>query len=259
MHIDWFILFAQIVNFLILVFLLKHFLFGRIIQAMDRREEEIKSRWDESERMRHEAQQTAHECDLRSQSLSDQAQEMLNKARKAAEEEKELLISKARNEVDQAQHRWYQTLLMERKTFLESLRRRSGLYVYETVRKVLTDLADSELEDRIVQSFLNRISSLDDDTLRPFHQTRKAKGVTIVIRSAFTLSPEHKDRIGKTVQEHMKVSFPIRYEVSPQIISGIELMLGGHKLSWSIDDYLEDLEEKFSQTLKEELPSPPLS
>ena len=38
MHIDWFVLFAQIVNFLVLVFLLKHFLYGRILDAMDARQ-----------------------------------------------------------------------------------------------------------------------------------------------------------------------------------------------------------------------------
>ena len=38
MHIDWFVLFCQIFNFLLLVYLLKRFLYGRIIKAMDDRE-----------------------------------------------------------------------------------------------------------------------------------------------------------------------------------------------------------------------------
>ncbi|MGC9325225.1 MAG: hypothetical protein ACP5G0_10815 [Desulfomonilia bacterium] len=259
MHIDWFILFAQIVNFFILVFLLKYFLFDRIIQAMDKREADIESRWNDAERMRKEAAETSHACDLRSQSLDEQAQEMLNRARKKAEEEKEALINKARNEVDQTQKRWYETLALERKTFLENLRRRSGMYVYETVRRVLTDLANSELEDRIVQSFVHRISQIDEESLRPFRETRKAKGVRIIIKTSFPLSGDHRSSIEKTVRDRMNVSFPITYEVAPQIVSGIEMMLGGHKLSWSIDDYLENLEERFSQTLKEELPSSPLA
>jgi len=36
MHIDWFVFFAQIVNLFILMFLLKKFLFGKIIRAMGR-------------------------------------------------------------------------------------------------------------------------------------------------------------------------------------------------------------------------------
>ena len=41
MHIDWFVFFAQIVNFLLLVFLLKKFLYGRIVKAMDERERKV--------------------------------------------------------------------------------------------------------------------------------------------------------------------------------------------------------------------------
>ncbi len=37
MLIDWFTIIAQIINFLVLVALLKYFLYGRILQAMDRR------------------------------------------------------------------------------------------------------------------------------------------------------------------------------------------------------------------------------
>ena len=36
MHIDWFVFFAQIVNFLLLVYLLKKFLYGRICESHGR-------------------------------------------------------------------------------------------------------------------------------------------------------------------------------------------------------------------------------
>ncbi|MDT8272548.1 MAG: F0F1 ATP synthase subunit B, partial [Desulfomonilia bacterium] len=50
MEIDLFTWGAQIVNFLILVALLRHFLYGRIVHAIDTRQEKIASRWDEAER-----------------------------------------------------------------------------------------------------------------------------------------------------------------------------------------------------------------
>jgi F-type H+-transporting ATPase subunit b len=47
--IDWFTVFAQIVNFIILIFLLKRFLYGPIIAAIDKREENISARITEAE------------------------------------------------------------------------------------------------------------------------------------------------------------------------------------------------------------------
>ena len=46
MHIDWFVFAAQIVNFFILVALLKFFLYDRIVKAMDARQARIASRLD---------------------------------------------------------------------------------------------------------------------------------------------------------------------------------------------------------------------
>jgi len=49
MQIDWFTLIAQIVNFLILVWLLKHFLYDRMVDGMDKRREKISSRLKEAD------------------------------------------------------------------------------------------------------------------------------------------------------------------------------------------------------------------
>ena len=56
MLIDPFTVIAQIVNFAILAFLLKHFLYDRVIDAMDRREASIAERLSEAE----QREATAH-------------------------------------------------------------------------------------------------------------------------------------------------------------------------------------------------------
>ena len=57
MQIDWFTVVAQIVNFLILVWLLKKFLYGPIIRAMDDRERRIASRLEEANARERQAQE----------------------------------------------------------------------------------------------------------------------------------------------------------------------------------------------------------
>ena len=49
MLIDWFTVVAQIVNFLVLVALLKHFLYGRLVEAIDAREKRIAARLAEAD------------------------------------------------------------------------------------------------------------------------------------------------------------------------------------------------------------------
>ena len=57
MLIDWFTVIAQIVNFLILVALLKHFLWGRLVRVIDDREQRVATQVAEAEKKNKTAEQ----------------------------------------------------------------------------------------------------------------------------------------------------------------------------------------------------------
>ncbi|MGQ9873571.1 F0F1 ATP synthase subunit B family protein [Leptodesmis sp.] len=57
MLINWFTVFAQVLNFLILVALLQWFLYQPILKVMQKRQTLIAERWQEAERLQAEAQQ----------------------------------------------------------------------------------------------------------------------------------------------------------------------------------------------------------
>ncbi len=253
MHIDLFVLFAQIFNFLVLVFLLKYLLYNRIIGAMDAREARIASQFAEAERMRSEAQQTAREFDTKNRELQEMSEEMMVRAQKASEQEKEKLMDTVRSEVGQVKKRWYETLTREKKAFLEELRRRAGTYIYDTIRQVLSEMADNELEDRMVRVFVMRAQAMDQEQQDRLREALKTGPAAVMIRSAFTLNPDQRRQIEDAVRPYVGEKVSIRYEVQDTQTAGIEMMAHGYKLSWSIADYLSSLEEKFVATLKEEI------
>jgi F-type H+-transporting ATPase subunit b len=253
MHIDLFVLAAQIFNFLVLVFLLKYFLYNRIINAMDAREAKIASRFQEAERLKAEAQQSAREYDERSRQLGEQAEDLMLQAQKAAEREMEQLMDRAREDVEQVRQRWYESMRREKKTFLEGLRRRAGMYVYDTIRKILADMADEEFEEKIVRVFLSRMRTLDASQQNKLRDSLNAGARQVVIQSAFPLNSELHMEIDNAIRGYTGDKVPIKYKLSPDIGGGIELTAHGYKLSWSVDDYLSDLEEKFVRSLKEDL------
>lgn len=253
MHIDLFVLGAQIFNFLVLVFLLKYFLYDRITSAMDAREAGIASRFREAEKLRSEAQQSAREYDERSLRLGEQAEDLMLLARKAAEQEKEQLMDSVRVEVDQVRQRWYESMALEKKAFLEGLRRRAGTYVFDTIRNVLGDLADEELEARIVQAFVARLRAMEGPQRELLRESLNAGAKMVVVKTSFPLNPEGRGEIDEIVRSYAGEKVPIRYSVSRDIGAGIELTAHGYKLSWSVGDYLSDLEEKFARSLKDEI------
>jgi F-type H+-transporting ATPase subunit b len=117
MHIDWFVFFCQIFNFLLLMYLLKRFLYGRIIKAMDDREAKIAARFADADELKKKANEEAELYEKRNQALSETKDKMLNEATMAADAKRKELMEKVREEVDQLKTRWQDMLVRDRMLF----------------------------------------------------------------------------------------------------------------------------------------------
>ena len=251
MHIDWFVFFAQIVNFLILLFLLKKFLYGRIINAIDARETKIAMRFAEAERSQEEARESSLQYEKRLQELQSLSEEMLNKARADAEAYRTELMEKVHQDVEHIQNRWLDTLRSERENFFRELRKLAGAQVYAITRRVLKDLADIELEQRIIQILTERIETLnaeEKDKIR----TMMTAGERITIQSAFDIPSEYREKLNEAIYRSIGSGINVAYEKSDDVMTGYELRVNGYKIAWSMKDYLDTLEEKFYHVLYEE-------
>jgi F-type H+-transporting ATPase subunit b len=251
MHIDWFVFFAQIVNFLILMALLKKFLYGRIIGAMDAREARISATFAEAEKAREEASRSVLLCEQQLKDIQSASDEMINKARAEVDAYRRELMDQARKEVDEIQNRWTETLRSERENFFQELRRLTGTQVYAITRRVLKDLADMDLEQRIVQILTERIEMMNREE-RERIRTLMTAGEKITIQSAFDIPPEAREKLNSIIRQSIGSGIDVAYEKSEDVMSGYELRIDGYKIAWSMKDYLDTLEEKFYHVLYEE-------
>jgi F-type H+-transporting ATPase subunit b len=252
MHIDWFVLFCQIFNFLLLVYLLKRFLYGRIIKAMDDREAKIVARFADAEDMKVKATEAAGLYEKRNQLLNEAKEQMLNEATMAADTKRKELMEKVRVEVDQVKARWQDMLVREKDAFFSDLRQRAAKQLYATARKALRDLADADLEERIVDEFLRRVKELDAEKSVQIRKAISGGGNNVIIQSAFSISEQRRAQIEEVLKKQITNGFTIRYLQQPDIVSGIELRVNGHKIAWSLNEYLEALVESLTETLQKE-------
>ena len=252
MHINWFVFLAQIFNFLLLMYLLKRFLYGRILKAMDDREAKIAARFAEAEDLKVKANEEAVLYEKRNQMLNETKDRMLNEATMAADAKRKELMEKVRVEVDQVKIRWQDMLSREQDAFFYDLRQRAAKELYATARKALRDLADADLEERIVDEFLRRVKALDEEKSVQIRDAIKGGGNQVIIQSAFSISTSRQAQIEEVLKKQITNSFTMRYMIQPEIVSGIELRVNGHKIAWSLNDYLETLVESLTETLQKE-------
>ena len=250
MQIDWFTVGAQIVNFLVLVWLLKHFLYGPITQAMERREQRVKDRLREAELTKQEAENEARAFEEKQEDLKRQSERMLNEARASAEEERKVLERQAREEVDTRRREWLHQLETERASFLSQLRDRSTEQFYALAARALDDLGNADLEDQMAFGFIKRLESLQGKAKEDLAHECAAAGGKLTVHSRFALSSEARRRVTAAIHRELGKTLQPEYETRGQGTSGIELKAGSLTVSWGFESYLDGLqraiEEQFS-------------
>lgn len=252
MQVDWFTVVAQIINFLVLVGLLKHFLYGPIIRAMDEREKRIAHRLHEAEEREKRAEEEAQSHRKAREELERKRSEMLEQAKQEAEQKRRKLIGSARQEVDEMQSRWRESLRQEHDSFLGEMRDQAARQVCAITRRVMRDLGDERLEARIVEVFLDRLGEMDDDARKQMGDAVRSSSDSLTVVSSFELPDEERGKVTEALKACFSGSLRPNFTTSEDLICGIELRAGGRKIAWSVNEYLDALRDSLSQALAEE-------
>src|SRR5471030_3083536 len=100
MLIDWFTVGAQVLNFLILVWLLKRFLYKPILHAIDEREKLIATQLAQADAKKAEAQKDRDEFQHKNDAFDQERAALLKKATDEARAERDRLLGEARKDAD---------------------------------------------------------------------------------------------------------------------------------------------------------------
>jgi F-type H+-transporting ATPase subunit b len=253
--INWFIFSAQIINFLILVAVLQRFLYRPIIRAMDRREKTIRDRLETAERSQQEAKQEAEHNRQLQQEFTDRQTAMLAQAKAEVEQTRQTLLQAARAEVEATQARWQTSIQQQKDSFLLELRHQAVQQIEQTARHALLDLANVELEQQIMSTFLQRLSNLAGEDQQLLQNLVVSKQEAIAIYSTFEIPAAERQALLQTLQQQLSTPAKLQFEIKPDLLCGIELRAAGSKLSWSIESYLEALEATLAAVFDEETDS----
>jgi len=254
MQIDWITVSAQIVNFLVLAWLLHRFLYGPIVRAMERREQRIAQRLSDAEKKREEAENEARAFHQQQQALEERRELLLAEARAAAEAERRRLNEEARADVAAQKQAWLDEIERQKPEFLRTVRQRAQENFYDLARRALGDLADVGLETQICRAFQEKLAALDPAVKTRLAEAGHKTAEGAIVRSRFTLPPEAQHAIEKTIQDEILEEIPVHFRNDQDVLGGIELRLGGQTVSWSLDAYLEALEAQVEQVFGEHSP-----
>ncbi|WP_432737496.1 ATPase [Maridesulfovibrio sp. FT414] len=244
MLLDWFTIFAQILNFFVLMVLLKLFLYGPIVNAMQARKEQVAAEMAGVRAARAEAEALSVRLDSEREELDERAAEVMARIHAESEEWRRQAEESARAEIETMRDEWLAALGREKEAVALNLRKRLVHEVAKTAARMVRDLADSELEEFVLGGFIRKIAT-------------EASGMDcgsceILVRTGFEQTPAHRHKLETILADLFPSGNELVFLHVPKLGLGMELIAGDRKWEWNLASYTEELERKILDEIRVE-------
>jgi len=251
MQINWFTVIAQILNFLVLVWLMKRYLYKPILSAIDDREKKIAGQLADAKTKKDEAQKEQDEFNKKNEVFDQQKKDMMDKATSEAATQGQKLLEDAKNNAKTLQDKLEKAAKDQREDLNHQMEQKTEQEVFAITKKVLTDLAGVDFEEQSVNIFIKRISEIKENEKDQFIKALHSDSTPILVQTAFDLPEKQQTEIKNAVTKMLGAKPSFEFKTSPALLGGIELTTKGYKLAWSIAAYVNSFEKSVAAAKQE--------
>ncbi len=249
MLIDWFTVGAQVLNFVVLVWLMKHFLYQPVLDAIAAREKRIADQIADAAAKEAQAATERKTYEDKNAAFDQQRTDLLSKATADAKAEGLRVADAAQKAATALAAKRRQSLATQAEHLQQLIAGRAAHEVFAVARKTLTDLANVDLEERMVKVFTRHLSELPAAAKDQLGAALKQNAEPALVRSHFELPADQQAAIQSAINVSFSAEVRLHFETAADAVCGIELSAGGQKLAWTIAEYLRDLEHDVAALL----------
>jgi F-type H+-transporting ATPase subunit b len=236
--------------------LLKRYLYVPILNAIDARESHVAKVLSDADTIKSEAELERKLFDQKNFEINAKHDELLKESKMIACEKGEQIILNAHIKADDISKNRLLVLERELQYYHDNIAVKSLKEIYEITRKVLADLADVKLEEKMFECFCKHLQSITPEEKNNLNKIIESGKSGLILYSAFELTPAKIKKTNAILQQvispNINRHYPLKYEIKPELISGIELRSNGWKIAWNSEDYLNVLQTNIKQRLDEQ-------
>ena len=251
MEIDLFTFSAQVANFLILAWLLKRFLFDRVSAVMDERAKRTNALLAAAEDARKTADAEAAQARALREDIEADRKRILAEAMSVAAVRSRAALEEARSMGEGERRAWRADLAARKEGFLASLADGAAIWLGELARKALVDLADEDVETRMIVVLVARLVALDEEAIGDMRASLNREGAKLLVISSFSIKEEGRVRIAEAARRSLSWTGDIEFRVDASEGVGVALVAGGFKVAWGVGEYLRDVDARLRAAFEE--------
>lgn len=245
MTVDWFTLAAQLVNFAVLLVLLRIFLYRPILNVMAEREKRTAAPLNEARRLVDEAAAEREALRREREAFERERAERLEAALREVEETRAQQLDAIERETVELRVAAAEAVERDVGRVAGKLMTRLARLVVEEVRGTLDSIAGADLDRSAWARFEERLRALPAEQCGSLAEAGRGSVRVVTPRP---LAPETVDTARAALRELLGVQH-VRFDTDPDLLLGVALEAGGLRLDGTAAARLEALERSFAAAL----------
>lgn len=249
MNINWSTVFFQIINFLIIVYILKRYLFKPVLSSMQKREDAIQKRLKDAENLKKLAEVEKQNLKVKLFDLEKSKNDILAEAYKKTLDQQKSIMDKFNIDMQNKKNLFLKNLKEERENLNASVKEIAAQTIINTISFALRDFANIDIQNAIIDNFFLKLkeSSLPKiDELKSFY----AKSKKIQFISSFELDAIKKDQLLNSFSSILGEKINnFEFIIDKSLICGIQVICDSLLISFGLDNYVNDLKSNLDSAL----------
>ena len=219
MHFDWATLALQTINILVLIWLLRRFLFRPVADIVAARKDAVEKQLADAAKAREAAEAEAAQATAQRQALAADAEAMRTEARKAADAERAVLLRQAHEEADRLAAAEGQRLAEERLRMQRDLEADASRLAVGIAAQVLARIPPNEPTRALIQALDAWLETLPAEQCRGL----AGAGQTLEVVTAVPLTPQEQANCAAMLARHLGQGIDYRFTADAALIAGVDL------------------------------------
>ncbi len=215
----WTFLF-QIINFIVLLFILKRLLYRPVRQILEKRRDLIRKSMEDAEKMTNEALELKKLREQELRELDAQKARMLDEMRGEVLEEKKKFLLDAEKEAGTRVERAMALFEVEKSGFERGLKEQAVETVQLFSAKILRDIADRDLHRSLWRRFLAELGPIAEEVAE---RVAREETIEIGLISAYPTTEDEIDALCRLLEGRLAKPVTINAEVDAALIAGVRL------------------------------------
>ena len=251
MQIDWITFVAEILNLLVLVWLLKRFLYTPINNVIQQRQAEINEKIESAEALHRQAESEFQTLELEKNAFEGSLQKKQNDLIKELSIERKETLIKIKEQSNQLKSQLQSEIRLQNTNLKSELEQFISRDFLRIAGKIVIDLTGATPLERVLNLFYKKLVNLTKSDIIKINKTIKNQ-IVITIYSSDALTIKHQQDMNRFLRSYFDIppKTRIKYQVAPHLILGVEIRIQDIGIDWTIKNYLDELEQGLDNLLK---------